>query len=251
MRERVIKAVLFDMGSTLLEFENRPWEGLLQLGIDAVYDALHARGALLPKRQAFYQQFHDAYRTTWQKAEQSLVEMELRVLVENIVQDLGVALGDAEVWHLLRAHYGPISAQVTIYPDTVETLVHIRQRGLKVGLVSNTVWPGQLHKEDLARFGIVEFFDHLLFSADVGVRKPHPQIFQTALQALDVPPHQAVFVGDRFPEDVAGAKRVGMWSVWKERSDRERDPQIIPDAQIVHLQELLTLLDRWTERNGA
>jgi putative hydrolase of the HAD superfamily len=83
------------------------------------------------------------------------------------------------------------------------------------------------------------------------VRKPHPQIFQTALQALDVPPHQAVFVGDRFPEDVAGAKRVGMWSVWKERSDRERDPQIIPDAQIVHLQELLTLLDRWTERNGA
>ncbi len=251
MSKREIKAVLFDMGSTLLEFENRPWEGLLQLGIDAVYDALHTRGASLPDRQVFYQQFGDAYRATWQEAEQSLVEMEVRVLVENTVQELGMPLSAAEVWHLVRAHYAPISAQVTIYPDTVETLLHVRQRGLKVGLVSNTVWPGQLHKEDLARFGIFEFFDHLLFSADVGVRKPHPQIFQAALQALDVPPHQAVFVGDRFPEDVAGAKRVGMWSVWKERPDRERDPQIIPDAHIVHLQELLTLLDRWTERNGA
>jgi putative hydrolase of the HAD superfamily len=249
--EGVIKAVLFDMGSTLLEFENHPWEELIQRGIDAVYDGFHAHGTRLPGRVEFYQAFRESYRETWQEAERSLMEMEIRVLLQKTARELGLALSDAEVWKLVRAHYRPVSAQVTIYADTIETLADVRRRGMKIGLVSNTVWPGVLHKEDLERFGLIEFFDHLLFSADLGVRKPHPQIFQAALEALDVAPHEAVFVGDRVPEDVEGAKRVGMRGVWKERPDRERLPHVTPDAQIIHLRELLAILDAWTERNVA
>lgn len=247
----MIRAVLFDMGSTLLEFENYPWEELIQQGIDAVYDVLYAHRAVLPERQIFYQQFSDVYRTTWREAEQSLMEMEVRILLENTARELRLALSPDDVSHLVRAHYAPVSAQVTIYADTIDTLSELRRRGLKIGLVSNTVWPGWLHKEDLLRFGLLDFFDHLVFSADLGVRKPHPQIFQSALQALDVSPHEAVFVGDRLPEDVAGSKRLGMLGVWKERPDRERDPNIVPDAQIVHLRELLTHLDIWAKRNGT
>ena len=66
-----------------------------------------------------------------------------------------------------------------------------------------------------------------------------------------VAPHEAVFVGDRFPEDVAGAQSVGMRGVWKERPDRERLTHVIPDAQIVHLRELLGILDSWTEGRGG
>jgi putative hydrolase of the HAD superfamily len=249
--EIVIKAVLFDMGSTLLEFENQPWEELIRQGIEAVYEGFCAHGALLPGRQEFCLAFRETYSTIWQEAEQSLVEMEVRVLLEKTALQLGLPLSDAEVLHLVRAHYRPVSAQVTIYADTIATLADVRGRGMKIGLVSNTVWPGSLHKEDLERFGIIDFFDHLLFSADVGIRKPHPQIFQTALEALKVAPHEAVFVGDRVPEDVAGAMRVGMRGVWKERPDRERLADVTPDAQIVHLWELLAWLDSWTERNGV
>jgi putative hydrolase of the HAD superfamily len=247
----VIKAVLFDMGSTLLEFENHPWEELIHRGIDAVYDGLHTHRAMLPSRQAFSQAFHETYRQTWQEAERSLMEMEIRVLLHQAARELGLPLSEAEIGHLVRVHYGPVSSQVTIYPDTIETLTEVRRRGLKIGLVSNTVWPGALHKEDLERFGILEFFDHLLFSADLGVRKPHPQIFLAALEALNVVPNEAVFVGDRVPEDVDGAMRVGMRGVWKERPDRERLPHVTPDAQIIHLRELLVFLDSWTERNVA
>jgi putative hydrolase of the HAD superfamily len=246
----VIKAVLFDMGSTLLEFENQPWEELIRQGIEAVYKGLHAHGAVLPDPQEFSRAFHETYQKTWQEAGQSLIEMQIRVLLQKASQELGLLLSDVEIGHLVRAHYWPVSSQVTIYADTIETLADVRRRGLKIGLVSNTVWPGSLHKEDLERFGILEFFDHLLFSADLGVRKPHPQIFQTALEALHVAPHEAVFVGDRVPEDVAGAKGVGMRGVWKERPDRERLSHVIPDAQIVQLWELLALLDSWTERNA-
>jgi FMN phosphatase YigB (HAD superfamily) len=66
---------------------------------------------------------------------------------------------------------------------------------------------------------------------------------------LQVAPHEAVFVGDRMPEDVAGAKGIGMRGVWKERPDRDRLPRVIPDAQIVQLRKLLDILDFWTERN--
>jgi putative hydrolase of the HAD superfamily len=243
----VIKAVLFDMGSTLLEFENQPWEELIGQGIEAVYEALDLNGAALPARDVFCQAFRETYRTTWQKAEESLIEMEIRRLLEGTARALRQPCSDADVLHLARIHYRPVSSQVTIYADTIETLVEVRRRGMKIGLVSNTVWPGALHREDLGRFGLLDFFDHLLFSADVGLRKPHPQIFQAALGALQVAPHEAVFVGDRLPEDVAGAQRVGMRGVWKQRPDRERSADITPDAQIIHLRQLLAILDRWTE----
>lgn len=247
----MIRAVLFDMGSTLLEFENQPWEDLIRQGIEAVYKGLHAHGAVLPTSQEFYQVFRESYRETWRQAEQSLLEMQIRLLLQETAQGLGLLLTEAMLLDLVRAHYGPVSSQVTIYADTIDTLVEVRRRGMKVGLVSNTVWPGALHKEDLERFGILELFDHVLFSADLGVRKPHPQIFQAALDALNVAPHEAVFVGDRVPEDVDGAMRVGMRGVWKERPDRERLPHVIPDAQIIHLRELPAILDSWTERNDV
>lgn len=247
----MIKAVLFDMGSTLLEFENHPWDELIHRGVDAVYDELCTRGAVLPTRQEFSREFHATYTATWKEAEQSLAEMEIRALLDTTARALGLSLSAEDVGHLVRAHYTPVSAQVTIYADTLGTLAHVRDRGLKIGLISNTIWPGQLHKEDLQRFGIIQFFDHLLFSADVGIRKPHPQIFWTALSALHVTPREALFVGDRFPEDVAGPKRVGMFSVWKERADRERDPHVVPDAQIQHLQDLLPVLDRLMKGNDA
>ena len=71
----MVKAVLFDLGSTLLEFENQPWGDLLHQGIEAVYNAFHIHGAMLPSRDLFYRAFHDTYSTTWRDAEQSLVDI--------------------------------------------------------------------------------------------------------------------------------------------------------------------------------
>src|SRR3712207_5927221 len=135
------------MGSTLLEFENHPWEELIRLGVEAVYEGFYARGAVLPGRQEFYEAFRDTYQETWREAEQSLTEMEIRVLLQKAALELGVPLADAEVCDLVRAHHAPVSSQVTIYADTMEALADVRRRGMKIGLVSNTVWPGSFHKE--------------------------------------------------------------------------------------------------------
>ena len=122
---------------------------------------------------------------------------------------------------------------------------------MKIGLAPNTIWPESLHRRDLQRFDMIDFLAHLLCSADVGLRKPRRQIFQTALKALNVAPAEAVFVGDRVPEHMVGTMRVGMRGVGKERPDRDRAAGVTPNTQIVHLRKLSAVLDAWTERNDA
>jgi hypothetical protein len=64
--------------------------------------------------------------------------MEIRLLLEQTARGLGLTLSDADVLSLVRVHYRPVSSQVTMYADTIDTLVEVRSRGLKVGLRNDT-----------------------------------------------------------------------------------------------------------------
>ena len=89
----------------------------------------------------------------------------------------------------------------------------LRDRGLKLGLVSNAFDPGWLLHRDLEQMGLADRLDFAVFSSEVGVRKPDPRIFRRALAALGVEPESALFVGDRLYEDVRGAGELGMTTV--------------------------------------
>ena len=101
----------------------------------------------------------------------------------------------------------------TLYEDALPVLAELRGHGLKLGLVSNAFDPGWLLHRDLEHMGLAERLDFSVFSSEVGVRKPHPAIFERALEALEVEPERALFVGDRLYEDVRGAAEVGMTTV--------------------------------------
>jgi putative hydrolase of the HAD superfamily len=121
----------------------------------------------------------------------------------------------------------------------------LRSRGLRLGLVSNAFDPGWLLHRDLEQMGIAERIDHAVFSSEVGKRKPHPEIFARALEALEVEPGDALFVGDRLYEDVRGAAEVGMatvQAVWF-RAD-EHDDGGSPDFQAFTQMDVLNVADR-------
>jgi putative hydrolase of the HAD superfamily len=69
----------------------------------------------------------------------------------------------------------------------------------------------------LAASGIRERFETVVVSDAVGWRKPRPEVFQAALQAMDLSPHEAVFVGDTAESDVGGARQMGMDVIWLRR----------------------------------
>lgn len=106
----------------------------------------------------------------------------------------------------------PIVTDGRTYADTLSTLRAFRERGYRLGLVSNTPWgtPDYLWEQQTGKFGLAAFLEVRLFSSEVGVRKPNPRIFLEALGRLGVPPARALFVGDTPAEDIAGAVRAGM-----------------------------------------
>ena len=89
-----------------------------------------------------------------------------------------------------------------------ETLTTLREWGLKLGTIANTVQPARYMHQAHIRRGLALCFDMEVYSFEVGVAKPHPAIFRAARDALGVAPECAAYVGDRLRADVAGARRV-------------------------------------------
>ncbi len=94
-----------------------------------------------------------------------------------------------------------------VAPGTRETLVELQRQGLKLAVISN--WDQRLPLL-LERLELADHFDSFAISAIVGVEKPHPRIFETALAALGVPAEHALHVGDSRRDDLEGALAVGM-----------------------------------------
>ncbi len=103
-------------------------------------------------------------------------------------------------------------------PRVVAAVTRLRASGLRLAVVTNGSSANQRAK--LARSGVEGLLDAVVVSGEVGVSKPDPQIFARALEALEVAPGEAVFVGDDPRRDVVGAARVGMSTVWVSRGLR-------------------------------
>jgi putative hydrolase of the HAD superfamily len=101
-----------------------------------------------------------------------------------------------------------------IFDDTVPFLQTLRQHGLYLGVISNSI--GTMEQQ-LVRVGLAEHFDTVLDYAIVGVEKPHPEIFQIALSRAGVAASEAVFVGDTNATDVGGAQLAGLTGVLIDR----------------------------------
>jgi putative hydrolase of the HAD superfamily len=239
----MIKAVLFDMGNTLLEFETEPWPVLAERALRAVYDALAEIDSKLslPPFPKFTARFQEIVRAEESRGPGR--EVPLSTSLGRLLDALGANAHRARIPDLMIRHYEPVVAQVSIYPDALQTLVRLRSNGMQVGLVSNTLWPKEFHLRDLARYEILHLFDSMVFSSELGYAKPHPTIFRHCLADLGVEPEEAVFVGDRFDADVEGAQKVGMRAVLKKHPQRMPIDRVRPDGVIDGLGELLPLLD--------
>ena len=96
------------------------------------------------------------------------------------------------------------------YPDAAPTLTELKIRGYKLGIIANQL-PGT--EERLINWGLRDYFDVIAASAELGVAKPDPAIFQYALKQAGCAAQNALMVGDRLDNDVAPANRLGMHSV--------------------------------------
>lgn len=243
MKKR-LKAILFDMGSTLLEFENSTWDVLRKLSAETGYEFLKEKNLSLPN----FEEFSEALSVEFVKARseieslgsfgQSFREMKFEKVISDFFTKLNLSTSDGIYGSFLEVYYKPVTDQVTLIDGAEEVLKYFKDQKLKIGLISNTIFPDKFHLRELKRFGLYPYLDVHFFSSTVGFRKPHPRIFQLTLEGLEINPCQAVFIGDRLEEDVGGAQRVGMKGILKYHQGRDYTLPITPDAQVRELKDL-------------
>ena len=127
------------------------------------------------------------------------------------IKELGVQKHIEQMtWELLQSEHSLFAASnATLYDDTVPTLQHLRDAGLRLAIVSNWDTPLDPLTE---RLGIAHYFDIIVASHDARVRsaKPDPHIFNYTLTAVGVSAAEAVHVGDTYEADIIGAKDAGI-----------------------------------------
>lgn len=244
----MIRAVIFDMGGTLLRFRrpgNGTWREFEEPGIRGIYRYLVEQGhPLTAHEDAFVEAMFERLAEGWEQSTGGHINLRAVDWITAGATQHDLTLDEAAVLEAAQHYARPLRESVAALPGAVQTLATLREQGCRLGLISNTIWPAELHLEDLAEVGVLPYLEYTVFSGDAGVWKPSPAIFQHVLHALDVAPHEAVFVGDNPREDVRGAQAVGMQAVWKRNSEFPLGG-VQPDATINELPELLPLVEHW------
>jgi HAD superfamily hydrolase (TIGR01662 family) len=237
-----VRGVLFDYGHTLVDMPG--WEEYLRhleerlepIVAPAMPGDPEVKKAIIIKA---LRKVADDYDGSYIRGE--IEEQVLRLLYDEAFAKYGIQLTPAQLDGIIDEDHAISSEVFTVGAGVPEMLEELRRRGIRLGIVSNNIylaekaqalWP--LLTETDAHFSTV------VFSSDVGVRKPHPEIYQVALRGLGIDPSQVAFVGDRVREDVQGPKSQGIGRAFLTVEHRQEvDTKREATAVLMRLPELL------------
>lgn len=240
----MIRAVLFDLDDTLVDFRRAEPRALFEAGAARVYAYLTARGCSLPSFEPFYSRQRRIGRRidflTWITGG----EPDGRRLLRRLCRDFGLQRDESSLAKLGWLWYEPVLENADLPPDVIPTLAALRDGDVKLGLVVNTPHQGAVIDRHLEQLGLLGFFPVRAYSSEHAARKPDPQLFEAALKELEVPAGEALFVGDDPKLDIFGAQRAGMCAAVRipprEAGKRGRG---MADHAIEHIGQLLEIFD--------
>lgn len=210
----MIDAVILDYGHTIVDFafDERAmlaaFEQVRDLLLDYASDALPSAPEL---RDALSHGLGRRIEESYLRRE--LQELDIIEVFRQNLDGLDLRVPPELLQRIVALEHRAQSAETWLPPENAGALRQMRADGFRLGLVSNITLLGSLVREDLGRLGISDLFDTIILSSEVGVRKPHPQIYAAALDGLSLPGDRALFVGDRLREDVQGPLDAGMAAV--------------------------------------
>ena len=220
-----VEAILFDYGRTLVTFAY-PKERLLDV-IEGFRPAIsEATGAPAPEAERIMEE----------------VLLPLEAVIENPDEDevsyfdvysgawsrAGIELPDALRYEILDAEQQVWDDVAEVDPEAPRLLRWLRERGVKRAVCSNAPFPPRMMRRQVEKNGIAALMDAVVFSSELGRRKPAPEVYRAALEAVGVGAERALFVGDRVREDYDGPRSVGMRAVICTAHASEPPPDGIP-----------------------
>ncbi|MGH2448510.1 MAG: HAD family hydrolase [Chloroflexota bacterium] len=245
-----LRAVIFDYGHTFLDF------GLAEDELLACYEEVHGMlaqhgGPDMPPADDL---FRDVSRHIEAEVRDSydrrdLAEADLVALYERRFSRFGWNVPEPLVRQIVEMEHQALSQNLIVEQANIDVLKDLRARGLKIGLISNAHYLGHMMRRDLERLGILSLVNEALISSEIGMRKPHPQVFLTVLERLGLDGREAIMVGDRLRDDIAGAKALGMRGILTREFRKEElgSYPIEPDLVVEKLPEIVPYIDSLLE----
>ncbi|MBI2955410.1 MAG: HAD family hydrolase [Chloroflexi bacterium] len=234
--------ILFDLGHTLVDFRavkedlvevyGEVRDRLVDAGLAAALPSVEEMAGHLPKKVGDI--INDSY-----KMPAALEELEMSGVVAQAFASIGLELPQELVEEMVLLEHKTLSRSIVLSDDAAPVLAQLKQWGFRIGLVSNATNLPELLRRDLDRLGILDYFDATAFSSEVGLRKPHPAIYDSALKGIGAEPERTVFVGDRIREDIRGPQALGMRAVLTHQFRQENPDGSRPDKVINHVREIL------------
>ncbi len=238
------KAVIFDLGSTLIDYLTNDWFEVSREATQKAHQQIQNSGHSLPDFEEFWIQLEEVKQFYRDRAARTFQEWTVVEAAEDLFKRLKLDNNGRLAGQFFESYYSAMSAKLYIYDDTIETLSWLKERVEKIGLISNTIFPEEKHVEELSRFKITRFLDYKIFRSTFGLRKPHPDSFSKAVELSGFEPNECVYIGDRYVEDITGPAKIGMPAILKKIKGREY-PEEMPEStrQISSLMELKNHLD--------
>jgi HAD superfamily hydrolase (TIGR01662 family) len=239
----MIEAVLFDVGDTFVHFETSNLKKFLVLAATPAWERLRELGMTPPPLPSYIRSLKlpAIYEVIWSRIRRREARLMPALLAKH--RRLGMNLSE-EQWSDVLSRCVPVVRQYfQVDEEAVSVMRALHANGIKLGIVSNTMFPAFAIDDVLEHDGLLEWFPVRIYSSDVGYMKPHPKIFEMALDQLGVRADRTIFIGDRMDNDVRGASRLGMTTVLITRNGKTPRGRPRPDHAITRLSQLLPLVE--------
>ena len=238
----MVEAVLFDLGDTLVHFETSRARHFLNTGTRPSYDRLCELGFRPPRYPVYRRAMKSAFLKALVWSRLSRREAQLFEAFHRRHERLGMLLTTSQMADLVLRCVTPLRQFFQVDDEAVGVVSALKNAGLKLGLISNTLFPGFVIDDVLEYDGLLPWFPVRVYSSDVGFMKPHRQIFETALRRLGVPPERTLIVGDNLRKDIGGGSRMGMRTILMAKNGWSPRGRVRPDHTIRRLAEIPPLI---------
>jgi putative hydrolase of the HAD superfamily len=231
-----LDAVIFDWGGTLTRWHDVDFHAESLALAQAVVGAEH-------EVAVSQQRLHEAGAAVWSRSR----DHQRSATVADLFTEAGLD-HDPE---LLTAYYEFWEPHTYTDPEVGPLWEELRRRGLRVGVLSNTIWPRSWHEGFFRRDGVDHLIDGDVYTSEIPWTKPSAEAFRAAMAAVGVDdPARCVYVGDRLFDDVWGARNAGMRTIHVPHSriplDQVGHTEGEPDAVAHRLSDIPAILDRWS-----
>ena len=244
MPDKKIKAILFDLGETLVNFGKVNELRLFRQGARLSYDFLKSCGQPVGNFNYYYWRNLISLHICRLSSHVTGKDFDALTLLSKAGAKNGIDLDSQQWQHYAWLWYEPLSKIGKTEHDVVDTLTKLKKMGLKLGIVSNTFVHRSSLEKHLEQLDILDFFAVRVYSYQFGFRKPDARIFIKAVDKIGERLPNTLFVGDRINKDIKPALMLDMPTVLKQ-AYTNADKKVPQGAyKIKKLDELPTLIEK-------